>query len=106
VIRLLAPLRRHITSHLPKPMLYLLSHFLGLILCACVKLIYKPANWSRLDLKLGRLLTYNDYLYYVSRLNCASLVSVVFDDQCLNWQATFPGMNLRAGFVRRTCLLP
>jgi SAM-dependent methyltransferase len=79
VIHFLTPLRKHITSHLPKPVLFLLSHFLGLMLYICVKLIYKPANENRLGLKLGRLLPYNDYLYYISRLNYASLVSVIFD---------------------------
>jgi len=79
VIHLLTPLRTYITSHLPKPMLYLASHILGFILYVCVKLIYKPANENRLGLKLGRLLPYNDYLYYISRLNYASLVSVIFD---------------------------
>jgi SAM-dependent methyltransferase len=79
VIRLLTPLRRRITSCLPKPMLYLLSHLLGLFLYACVKLIYGPANENRLDLGLGRLLPYNDYRYCTSRSDYASLVSVVFD---------------------------
>jgi hypothetical protein len=44
-----------------------------------LKLIYKPANENKLYPKLGRFLPYNDYLYYSSRLNYASLVSVIFD---------------------------
>jgi hypothetical protein len=79
VINLMSPLRKHVTSYLPKPVLHALSRFLGLILYACVRLIYKPANENRLGLRLGHVLPYNDYLYYVSRLTYTSLVSVVFD---------------------------
>jgi SAM-dependent methyltransferase len=79
VIYLLSPLRKYITSHLPKPLLYAISRFLGLILYSGLTLIYKPANENRFGLKLGRMLPYNDYLYYISRLTYASLVSVVFD---------------------------
>jgi len=79
VIYLLSPLREYVTSHLPKPLLYVVSHFLGLIVYACVKLIYKPANESRWGQQLGRVLPYNDYLYCVSRLTYPALVSVVFD---------------------------
>ncbi len=79
VIYLLTPLRKYITSHLPKSVLYLLSHFLGCILYACVSVVYKPANENRLGVKVSRLLPYNDYLYYISRLNYVSLVSVIFD---------------------------
>jgi SAM-dependent methyltransferase/uncharacterized protein YbaR (Trm112 family) len=79
VINLVSPLRRHVTSHLPKPLLYASSHLLGLILYVCIKLIYKPANENRFGIRLGRMLPYNDYLYYVSRLTHTSLASVVFD---------------------------
>jgi SAM-dependent methyltransferase len=79
VINLVSPLRKHITSHLPKPLLYAISHFLGLVLYSCIRLIYKPANENRFGLRVGRLLPYSNYLYYTSRLTYASLVSVVFD---------------------------
>ena len=79
VIYLLSPLRKYVTSHLPKPLLSAISHFLGLILYAGVNLVYKPANENRFGLRLGSILPYNDYLHYVSRLTYPSLVSVVFD---------------------------
>lgn len=79
VIHFLSPLRKYVTSRLPKPMLYLISQCLGLILYACLRLIYKPVNESRLGSKLKHVLPYNDYLYYSSRLDYTSLVNVVFD---------------------------
>jgi len=79
VVRMLSPLRRHVTSHLPKPALYVLSQVLGTVLYACIQLIYKPANENKLGLELGRWLPYNDYLYYNSRSSYASLVSITFD---------------------------
>lgn len=79
VICLLSPLRKYVTSRLPKAMLYRTSQCLGLVLYACLKLIYKPVNESRLGFELKHVLPYNDYLYYSSRLDYPSLVSVVFD---------------------------
>jgi SAM-dependent methyltransferase len=79
VIYLLSPLRKYVTSRLPRPVLYVISYFLGLILYSCLQLIYKPANESKLGSRLRRFFPYNDYLYYSSRLTFASLVSVVFD---------------------------
>jgi SAM-dependent methyltransferase len=78
-IYLLSPLRKHITSRLPRPSLYFISCCLGLIQYACLKLIYKPANENRFGIKLGKLLPYNDYLYHNSRLTYLSLVSIIFD---------------------------
>jgi SAM-dependent methyltransferase len=81
VVRIISPIRTHITSRLPKPVLYLISRILGAFLYLCLQLIYKPANQRRLGarLKLYRLLPYNDYLYYSARLNYPSLVMVIFD---------------------------
>ena len=77
VIRFLSPLRLHITSRLPRPMLHGISHLLGSILYVCLQLIYKPVNDH--EMRLRRWLPYNDYLYYSARLSYPSLVSVVFD---------------------------
>jgi hypothetical protein len=57
--------------------LYWISQALGTLVHLVARLIYKPANESRLA--LGRLLPYNDYLYYNSQLTRGSMVSVVFD---------------------------
>lgn len=77
VIHLLSPLRKYVTSRLPKPVLLFLSHLLGLPLYALLQGIYKPIN--ELRPALGRFLPYNAYLYYSSRLPYTALVSVVFD---------------------------
>lgn len=81
VIRFISPIRTHITSHLPKPVLYHLSRILGVLLYLCLQFIYKPANqnWLGRRLRLSRFLPYNDYLYYSSQLNYPSLVMVIFD---------------------------
>ena len=79
VIYLLSPFRKYLTSLLPRPVLYLISHSLGLVLYFCLQLVYKPVNESRLGRRIKRVLPYNDYLYYTSRLSYASLVNVIFD---------------------------
>lgn len=75
----LTPIRKRITSHLPKPVLLGISHFLGFFLYLLLQVVYKPANETRLGLKVRRYLPYNEYLYYSSRLSYLSLVSVIFD---------------------------
>jgi SAM-dependent methyltransferase len=79
VIRLVNPLRHYVTSRLPRPLLYALSHCLGLPLYLLIKLLYKPANEWKLLSKLARILPYNDYFYYSSRLSYGALASVIFD---------------------------
>jgi SAM-dependent methyltransferase len=77
VIRFLSPIRLHLTSRLPRPILYGISHILGIFLFLCIKLIYQPANEGQLCLR--HWLPYNDYLYYSVNLSYKSLVSVIFD---------------------------
>jgi SAM-dependent methyltransferase len=79
VIQFVNPLRQHVTSRLPRPLLYALSHCLGLPLYLLIKLLYKPANEWKLLSKLARILPYNDYFYYSSRLSYGALASVIFD---------------------------
>ena len=95
VIRFLSPLRLHITSRLPRPILHGISHILGVFLYGCIKLIYQPVNER--GLRWRHWLPYNDYLYYSARLSYKSLVSVIFDhlvpqlstyiarDEFVNW---------------------
>lgn len=79
VIRLISPVRQYVTSRLPRSLLYSLSHGLGLLLYPLINWVYKPANEVKLPVNLARILPYNDYLYYSSRLNYGALVSVIFD---------------------------
>jgi SAM-dependent methyltransferase/uncharacterized protein YbaR (Trm112 family) len=79
VIRFVSPVRQYITSRLPRPLLYGLSHCLALPLYLLIKLLYKPANEGKFPFNLAYILPYNDYFYYSSRLSYGGLVSVIFD---------------------------
>jgi SAM-dependent methyltransferase/uncharacterized protein YbaR (Trm112 family) len=79
VLRYVDPVREHITSKMPRPLLYVLCQILGIFLYGCLKLIYKPANKGIFGRKFGHWLPYNEYLSYSTQLNYHSLVSVIFD---------------------------
>ena len=79
VLRYVNPIREHITSKMPRPMLYVLCQILGAFLYVCLKFIYKPANEGIFGRKFGHWLPYNEYLSYSTQLNYDSLVSVIFD---------------------------
>ena len=79
VMLLLTPLRKYLTSRLPRPLLYWMSYVLGAVLYAGLQLVYKPLNERKFGTKLKSLLPYNEYLYFSSRLPYVSLVNVVFD---------------------------
>jgi len=79
VIRFVSPVRQYITSRLPRPLLFGLSYCLGLPLYLLIKLLYKPANEGKFPFNLARILPYNDYFYYSSRLRYIGLVSTIFD---------------------------
>ena len=77
VVRVLSPLRKYVTSWLPRPLLLLLSYVLGLFLYTLLQSVYKPINDRKPE--WGRFLPYNVYLYYTSRLPFTALVNVIFD---------------------------
>ena len=79
IIRILSPIREHITSRLPKPVLYAVSYLLGTIHFLILRGIYKPANEWRALKWLSNILPKNEYLYYNSQLSFHALVSIVFD---------------------------
>jgi SAM-dependent methyltransferase len=104
----LTPLRKHITSRLPKPVLLGASHFIGIFLYLLLQLVYRPVNEMKVERKIKRLLPYNDYLYYSSQLAYLALVSVVFDhlvpqlaeyiskEELMDW---FTKENLKSVFI-------
>jgi SAM-dependent methyltransferase len=100
VIRLISPIRTHITSHWPRPVLYYVSRVLGALIYLCLQLVYKPANQHRLGvrLRLHRFLPYNDYLSYSARLNYPSLVMVIFDHLVPQLSAYISRDELRTWF--------
>jgi uncharacterized protein YbaR (Trm112 family)/ubiquinone/menaquinone biosynthesis C-methylase UbiE len=79
VMRLISPIRKHLTSRLPRPVLYGISYFLGFLLYLIIKYTYKPANEIKRISNLAKFLPYNSYLYYSSRLSYRGIVSVIFD---------------------------
>jgi SAM-dependent methyltransferase/uncharacterized protein YbaR (Trm112 family) len=77
--RILSPIRKHITSRMPRRMLHAVSYVLGSIQFLVLKGIYKPINeWKVLN-GLKDILPKNEYLYYNSQLSFHALVSVIFD---------------------------
>lgn len=78
-IAALTPVRKYVTSHLPKPVLLGISHLIGVFLYLVLQLVYKPVNQTNLGRKIKRFLPYNDYFYYSSQYSYPSLVSIVFD---------------------------
>jgi len=79
VIRLVSPVRKYVTSRLPRLLLYGLSQGLGLLLYPLIKWVYKPLNENKLSVNLAHRLPYNDYLYYSSQLSYGGVVSIIFD---------------------------
>jgi SAM-dependent methyltransferase len=79
VERFITPVRKHVTSRLPKRVLLALSYLLGLILYGAIKLVYGPINRFRPLQPLRRLLFYNDYLFYLGQVGYRGVVSVIFD---------------------------
>ena len=79
VIRVLSPIRKHITSRLPRPLLHGISYGLGTLQFLILRGIYKPANEWKLLNGITAFLPKNEYLYYNSQLSLHALVSVVFD---------------------------
>lgn len=75
IVHLVNPLRRGITSRLPRPVLYALSWILTLGLHPAIKLLYSPhaPRWLR------RSLPYSDYLSWLARYGFRHNHSVVFD---------------------------
>lgn len=72
------PLRKGVTSHLPRPVLLVLSWVLALPLFLAIRLVYGPLGRSRWR-SLGRFLFYFDYLSYISRFSFYDIHCLVFD---------------------------
>lgn len=79
IIHGLNPIRTHVTSKLPLPVVKMLAFGLAVILQAAVKGVYAPINRSTALRPLSKYLFYNDYLYYISRFPFRENYSIVFD---------------------------
>ncbi|MBI4853940.1 MAG: methyltransferase domain-containing protein [Acidobacteria bacterium] len=78
IIYFLNPIRKNITSKMPRVLLQAFSWSLTFfILYPLVKFIYRPINL--LFPNLAKYLFYNDYLFYISKLNFRDIYSIVLD---------------------------
>lgn len=71
------PLRRAVTSQLPRRLLYEASRPLGWLLAGAAKGVYKPLSTRAPSLQ--RALFYRDYLTYIARFPVREIHSIVFD---------------------------
>ncbi|MBZ0309662.1 MAG: hypothetical protein K8I82_26595, partial [Anaerolineae bacterium] len=63
----LNPLRKYITSHLPRPLLWLISYLLAIPLFLMIQLVYLPVSRSQRLGFLSRSLFYYDYLCWLGK---------------------------------------
>ncbi len=79
IVNILNPIRRHLTSRLPHPILRLLSYVITVPLFLLLKGVYRPVGKSpRLTWLRSRLL-YFDYLYFLSGFGFHEQALIVFD---------------------------
>ena len=79
LLKTIDPLRRHVTSWLPYPVLSGLCHLLAMGAYPWLKLVYKPINNLTRLTWLKRFLFYNDYVSYLAGFNYATIRTVIFD---------------------------
>lgn len=72
------PLRKHVTSHLPRRVLYEAARPLGWALAGAAKFVYRPLS-SGAGKALHARLFYPDYLTYIARFPVREIHSIVFD---------------------------
>ncbi len=79
IVRLVNPVRKHVTSRMPERLLLQLSKFPTALMYAATKLIYGPLNRNESGRKLARHLFYNEYLRAIADFNWREQHSIVFD---------------------------
>jgi SAM-dependent methyltransferase len=79
IIRLVNPLREHVTSRMPSRMLFHLAKAPTLIMYLASKLLYGPLNRSERGRTIARHLFYNEYMEFVSGFDWREHHCIVFD---------------------------
>jgi len=79
IIRFVNPLRRHITSRLPRPVLHMLAYLITVPLFLVLKAIYRPVGSRPRLAQLRKYLFYFDYLYFLSAFGFREQVLIVLD---------------------------
>lgn len=78
LLKLLDPIRRHITSKMPLTILDLLSVIITLFLYPIIKLIYRPLN-KLLTQRIVNHLPQNAFFYYLSDFRFRHIHLIIFD---------------------------
>jgi len=80
VIRFIDPVRKYLTSRLPKSMLYIISHLITMVLFFVLKSVYSPfSRFSRYFPSFKKLLVHKEYLSFISLFTYSELQLLVFD---------------------------
>ncbi len=79
IIRFVNPLRRHITSRLPRPVLQTLAYLITIPLFLILKGVYRPVGSKPHLARLRKYLFYFDYLYFLSAFGFREQALIVLD---------------------------
>ena len=79
VRKFMDPIRMHITSRMPMPLLYATSAPFALMLYVISKYIVRPLNSISLTRSFARLMPLNDYMNSISHFNFRAIFNIVFD---------------------------
>lgn len=79
IIRFVNPLRRHVTSRLPRPVLQALAYLITVPLFLILKGVYHPIGSNPRLARLRRYLFYFDYLYFLSAFSFQEQALIVLD---------------------------
>lgn len=96
IIYILNPIRRHLTSRLPRPLLWAIAYLLTVPLFLLSKLVYRPLN--RFSFWRNHLF-YFDYIYFLSRFSFAEQALIVFDHLVPTIAEYIPYNDFRQWFV-------
>lgn len=79
VRKFIDPVRLHLTSKMPLPLLYVLAYPPSLALFIIARYIVRPLNRFSATKRMAKFIPLNDYLYSISAFNFYSVFNIVFD---------------------------
>ncbi len=94
IVRWFDPIRKHITSRLPAPILRVLSRCAALFLTCSLRYIYKPL----MQACPGLPLFYKDYFQYISSFPTRELENIIFDHLVPEYAHYLPYQELKEWF--------
>lgn len=75
IVSFVNPIRKHVTNRMPRPLLKALAWFLGGVVLAVTRGVYRP--WNRMFPQIR--LFYQDYLLYIADFPHREVESIVYD---------------------------